>query len=244
MFPRIPRLIFLFALCALSACAGDLRARYDFEPNQAHRVDAENGQAEMMIRCTEEDDPRKCQFEDESLILDLELVNRAPLVLLTNETDEVLTVLLSEARFIVRGGDAQKIERIDEHETPERIEIPARESVELRINMYEAWEERCEDISDYEGPTRPGEGSIFGANAPAAQKRGAPAVAGCFQYPKAFLPEDAMPKDRTKTVPPAEQRVALQANVGAIIQLVLPVMVGDERLEYVVAYEAVRAEIK
>lgn len=245
MFSRISWVIVAVLANSLSACATDLRARYHFEPNEAYRTNEELGKAELMIRCTDEDDPKKCQFEDETLIVDLELTNRAPLLLLTNETDEAIVVHLKDARFIVRGSEPQKIERIDTSDTPETIEIPPREGVELRINVEEAWEERCEDVADYEGPTRPGEGSVFGTNTPAKQKTGAPVLSGCFQYPKPFVPEDVVPKDRTKsTLSPAQQRSALEAYAGSVIQLVLPVEVADERFDYVVAYSAERPEIK
>jgi hypothetical protein len=238
-------LVAFASLFIVAGCARDLRARYSFVPNDGYRVDSEEAgeqHAQLLVRCTEDQDPMKCVFEDQDVIVDLELANRAPRISITNETEEPIRVLWRQARFTFPDGHERRAELINELAPPSSVDIEPHQLIETRLHPLDHWEENCEDVSEYDGPTRPGKGIVMGAASPNDYMQGGSKVSGCRMFPKGIVPDRA--KRAKKTLTPDQQREALELHVGKMVRLVLPVEVEGRQFEYVLAYKVVEADIR
>lgn len=248
---QLPRLSWLIAALLLSSCSSGLRARYSFIADDGYRVDPGapdptdiEEQEPLLVRCTENESPVTCAFEDQDVVVDLELVNRAPLLTIANESEETIVVSWIHARFVLPDGKEVPAELVNpEHRPPTATELEPNEMIEVRVHPLHLWEERCSDVSEYTGPTRSGRDHVLSLSAPkAAMQSGAP-VAGCRFFPMGMVRDSAQlnPKEPLSR---KAQRAFLRTQIGKKIRLVLPVQVAGKAFEYVVAYAVAGAEIR
>jgi hypothetical protein len=252
------RLLIIVSFLACAACSTELRATYHFDAGTSYReVLAETSttpeRAPLIVRCSQDELPKKCLFEDENTALELELVNRAPELEIGNESGETIQVLWDEARFVMPDGSTKNVELLSSIDGVSSSDIREHGSLRTRVHFGD-WEQRCEDIDGYEGPIRLGEGYVMGAYNPGRGKKtdGSPiVVAGCPSYPKGMLP-DRKRRDRTDPEQDekeeeeinAQLRRSLEAQVGRVVQLVLPIRVSGRRFDYVLAYAVQAVDIE
>jgi hypothetical protein len=251
MFARLPWL--MLACLVFAGCSKNLRARYSFVPHEAYRVDPSVEASEdtppdkLLVRCTEDETPMKCAFEDQDVVVDLELVNRAPLLTIANETDQPIIVYWSGAHFELPDGSQTPLELVvTSHRPPTATEIEPHKYFETRVHPLDQWEERCSDVADYEGPTREGKGYVIGTYWPAETKRDGDRLAGCRMYPKAMVMESIKQtrERRKKPLSADKQRELFNMQIGKEIRIVLPVEVEGRALQYVLAYAVAEADIR
>jgi hypothetical protein len=222
-------------------------------PQESYRVDPaaevdpeeETQHDTLLVRCTEEEVPMKCAFEDQDIVVDIELTNRAPMVSIANETEEPIIVNWAAAHFELPDGATIPLELVvSSHRPPTATEIEPHKLFEVRVHPQDMWEENCSDVAGYDGPTREGKGFVMGTYWPAETKRDGERIMGCRLYPKAMIVDWIKPKGKKKALSQDKQRELLQLNVGKEIRLVLPVEVQGKELRYVVAYAVAEAEIR
>lgn len=248
---QLPRLSWLIAALLLCSCSSGLRARYSFVPEDAYRVDTDapdptdiEEQEKLLVRCTDNESPVTCAFEDQDVVVDLELVNRAPLLTIANESEAAIVVSWSHARFVLPDGQEVPAELVDQQRRPPTAsEIDPHELIEVRVHPLDFWEERCSDVSEYTGPTRSGRGHVLGPSMPSDAMQGGGTVAGCRFFPMAMIRDSARSNPK-KPLSPEAQREFLNMQIGKQIRLVLPVEVEGKAFEYVVAYAVADAEIQ